>query len=134
MKKKEHIEKFGEAGYEEVLQRNRKWQEDNPEKVKAGRVNWRKTHPEKVKANDQARSRKGGKRYKQRRQHQMMGIPHEKELVRCKHKHKWTSFKKIIAPDSQLHHQWISGTSNYTGVALVEKDQHMHGFIDVIQI
>lgn len=132
MKKTEYIKKYGEAGYEVVLQRTIEWRKNNPEKMKAGGVNWRKTHPEKVKANDQARSRKGGKRYKQRRQHQMTGIPHKKELVRCKHK--WTSFKKIIAPGSQIHHEWIPGTANYTGVALVEKDQHMHGFIDIIQI
>ena len=64
----------------------------------------------------------------------MRGIPHEKELIRQKHSRKWTLYKKIIAPESQQHHQWLPGTADYIGVALVEKDQHMHGYIDVIQI
>lgn len=38
----------------------------------------------------------------------------------------------IIAPDSQLHHEWVPETCEYRGVALVEAEQHMHGFVDVI--
>lgn len=64
----------------------------------------------------------------------MHGIPHEKELVRQKHGNLYRPYKKIIAPESQLHHQWVPGTAEYTGVALVEAKPHQYGYIDVIQI
>ena len=64
----------------------------------------------------------------------MSGIPHAKNLIRKKHLKKWAPYKKIIAPASQLHHEWIPETADYRGMALVEKDQHLHGFIDVIQV
>jgi hypothetical protein len=51
-----------------------------------------------------------------------------------RHGYYWRPYKNIIAPGSQLHHNWIPGTADYTGLALVEADQHMRGFIEVIQI
>lgn len=149
MKKKECIRKYGIAAYKKKLQqgrdwyakhseefreRNRLWRENNQDVVKAGKANWAKSHPEEVKAKSQQQCRKGGKHYEKTRQYKMTGIQHEKELVRGKHNRLWATFKKIIAPESQFHHQWAPGTANYTGVALVEKDQHQHGYIDVIQI
>ena len=50
------------------------------------------------------------------------------------HGNLWRKYKNIIAPESQIHHEWIPGTANYRGVALVEADQHMHGIVDVIEI
>ena len=55
-------------------------------------------------------------------------------LIRNKHWRRWISYKRIIAPDSQIHHEWISEMADFRGVALVETDQHAHGFVDVIQI
>ena len=51
-----------------------------------------------------------------------------------KHAKQYKPCKAIIATDSQLHHEWIPKTAEYRGLALVEKDQHMHGFVDVIKI
>lgn len=58
----------------------------------------------------------------------------ERNKIRMKHANQYRPFKQIIAPDSQIHHEWIPETAEFRGVALVEKDQHMHGFIDVIKI
>lgn len=149
MNKTEFIEKYGEAAYDKQLLQNRNWKAKHPEEVKAHlkdwnakhsqgkkalNKEWRESNPKKIAENNHEESQKGGKYYEHNRHHKMTGIPHEKVLVRQKHQRIWTPFKQIIAPASQIHHEWIPGTADYTGVALVEKDQHLHGFIDVIQI
>lgn len=123
MKKEERIKKYGKTAYERKMQQSQEWNKKNQDKIKASND---KTGPE--------QSRKGGKYYDKKRKHQMTGIPHDKELVRGTHKRRWSPYKQIIAPESQIHHEWIPATSKYHGVALVEKYQHQHGFIDVIQI
>ena len=55
-------------------------------------------------------------------------------MIRSKHSRRWRKFKTLIAPGSELHHEWIPETAEYRGVALVEADQHRRGIIDVIQI
>ena len=77
---------------------------------------------------------KGSKGYRKAITYQMNGLPHAKRLIRLIHAQKWRPYKQLIAPESQLHHEWIPGTADYRGVALVETDNHTHGFIDVIQI
>ena len=134
MKKKEFIERRGKEAYEKLLEDNRQWEAANRDRHMETTRQWRAANPDRIKANGQERCRKGGKYYKRLKRYQMNGIPHEKGLVRAKHKRIWTPYKRIIAPDSQIHHQWLPNTANYTGVALVEKDQHQHGIIDVIQI
>lgn len=62
------------------------------------------------------------------------GIQGDRNKIRDIHRYKWRQYKRIIAPDSQLHHQWEPNSAEYAGVALVEKDAHMHGFIKVIEI
>lgn len=62
------------------------------------------------------------------------GIPREKYTIRRRHERRWGKYKRIIAFETQIHHEWIPNTSQYRGVALVEKNQHQHGIIDVIQI
>ena len=119
MEKEEYIKRYGKAAYEKMQQQCQEWKRD---------------HPEKVKASGKEQCRKGGKHYKQFIKHRSIGIPHERGLVRMKHGHLYRPYKKIIAPDSVLHHQWQVGTANYDGVALVEKQQHQHGYIDVVQI
>ena len=119
MKKEEFTKRYGEAAWEKRLQQ---WRE------------WKKTNPKKVKAQSQQQCRKGGRHYEQHYEHKMKGIPHARHLIRQRHGQRWRSFKKIIAPESQIHHEWLPKTANYRGVALVEKDQHQHGYIDVIQI
>ena len=110
------------------------WCLNHPEERKRRSREWALKHPEKVKANNHEMCHKGGKYYEQRLKYDSAGIRHERNLVRSKHKQRYRPYKKIIAPDSVLHHEWLPNTANYQGVALVEKDQHQHGFIDVIQI
>ena len=119
MKKVEHIEKYGIEAYEKKRQKGREWKEENPEKVKAS---------------NQEVHRKGGKYYQHTIGHMMSGLPHERKKVRGRHQNLFRPYKQIIAPESQIHHEWMAETANYRGVALVEKKQHQYGFIDVIQI
>ena len=119
MKKEEIIERYGTEAYENMLQENYKWRENNPDKVKA---------------KNKEISHKGGKYYKQHQDYYSTGIPYKRHLVRANHRRMWTPYKQIIAPDSQLHHEWIPETAKYRGLALVEKQPHQHGFIDIIQI
>lgn len=133
MNKEEYIKKHGKAAYEKQQQQTRDWRIANPDKVKATSA---KHNPESNRKNNPEISRKDGKYYKRRRQYQMDGVPHERELVRGKHQRHYTQYKKIIDPEglTQIHHEWIPETADFRGVALVEKDQHQHGYIDVIQI
>jgi hypothetical protein len=149
MNKKERIKRYGEEAYEKILEqrriyhkehkeeenaRNKKYNEEHPEQVIARVKKWQEEHPEVVKANDQEATRKGGKRYDQKLEYKRTGIPGEKNVIRSKHARDYKPYKDIVAPDSQLHHEWVPDTSEYRGVALVEADQHMHGFVDVIEI
>ena len=119
MKKVEYIEKHGIEAYEKIKARSEKWRRD---------------HPEEAEEQQHEICRKGGKYYERRLKYRLTGIPHEKDLVRGKHRRIWTPYKQIIAPESQIHHEWLPETANYRGVALVEKEQHRYGIIDVIQI
>ena len=123
MRKAEFIKKYGIKAYERAQQQ---WNEGS----RLRRLN----HPKEVIANHRKEARKGGKYYKHYREHQSTGIPGERNLIRNKHRSRYRKYKRIIAPDSQIHHQWIPNTAMYRGVALVEKYQHQYGFIDVIQI
>lgn len=119
MNKEERIKRYGKEADEKMEQQARDWHANNPEKV--------------VACNREI-SHKGGKWYEQHLKYNTSGIQGERHVIRKKHGHRYHPYKKIIAPESQIHHEWTRETANYTGVALVEKDQHMHGFIDVIQI
>ena len=119
MKKEERIKRYGEAAYEKKLQQNQDWASD---------------HPEETKANQHENGRKGGKYYEQHQKYKITGLQGERNRIRNRHRHHYHPYKQIIAPESQIHHQWLPETANFTGVALVEADQHMHGYIDVIQI
>ena len=123
MNKEEFIERYGEEKYEEHIEATMQWQRDNPELTRTN-----------SKKGNEKRYRKDGEFYEKGLYYQTNGLPHEKRLIRLTHAQRWRSFKQIIAPESQIHHEWIPGTANYRGVAIVEKDQHMHGYIDVIQI
>lgn len=123
MKKEEYIRKYGEAAYEKQQEQTRDWQSLNPMRLQAAgqRQNLKRNY-------------KDGEDYEKAIVYQMNGLPHEKRLIRLVHAQRWRQFKQIIAPESQLHHEWIPETADYRGLALVEKDRHMHGFINVIQI
>lgn len=147
--KDEFIAKHGEEAYERMLEQNRQWKEANPEratetsrewkKLNPERVTetsreWKKSNPEKVVESNHNHGRKGGKNYQKALGYSHTGLQGERNKIRYKHGRRWREYKKILAPSSQLHHEWVPGTAKYRGVALVEVDQHMHGFIDVIEI
>lgn len=119
MKKEDSVRRYGEEEYERRLEKNR---------------DWSKRHPTLIQVNSRKWDRKGGKFYERKREYDQMGLRRERNVIRAMHGEHYRPYKQIIAPASQIHHQWIPGTANYTGVALVEKDRHMQGFIDVIQI
>ena len=149
MKKEELIERYGEAAYETMLEQQRayqeahreahnanskKYREEHPEEEKARSKEYREDHPEKVLATNHEIHRKGGKHYDKNLEYQQTGLQGEKNTIRNKHRREYKPYKDIIAPESQIHHEWVPETAEYRGLALVEKDQHMHGFIDVIEI
>lgn len=119
MNKADFIKKYGKEKYE-------KQQEQTQD--------WRTTHPERALISTQKRHRKDGEDYEKTKLYGMNKLRHARELIRIKHRQKWRKFKRILAPESQLHHEWIPKTADYRGMALVEANQHTHGYIDVIQI
>jgi hypothetical protein len=62
------------------------------------------------------------------------GLQGARKRIRMKHGREYRPYKMIIAPESQIHHEWIDDTAEYRGVALVETKPHQYGIIDVIQI
>lgn len=134
MKKVEYIKRYGEKAYEKRLEAHRQWWAANHDSQLERVKQWSAANPEKVKARNREASCKGGKRYEQRKQYRMTEIQHKKDTIRRKHSRRWSPYKQIIASNSEVHHEWLPETANYTGVALVEKNAHRHGFIDVIQI
>ena len=142
MRKEEFIAEYGKAAYEKKAELHRKyimkWRKKNPKKViESNRKSHKLCHernPEKRIVAARETSRKGGIYYNWKLEYQRTGIPGERARIRHQHGRRWSQYKKVIAHNSQIHHEWIPGTAKYNGVALVEKDQHMHGFIDVIKI
>ena len=119
MKKKERIARYGEAAYEKL--------------GKMANEGYRK-YPEIALVRGREQSRKGGKRYELYRVYNSTGLRKDRKRIRAMHQDKWRKYKNIIAPWSQIHHEWCPETADYRGVVLVEADQHMHGFIKVIKI
>jgi hypothetical protein len=147
--KSEFIAKHGEVAYVKRLERRREWgrklpggekqrsqdrRDTDPEKWREYDRAWAERNPDKVKAKGREVSRKGGAYYEKKQKYRQTGIPGERERVRMRDGYYWRPYKRIIAPTSQLHHNWLPGTAEYTGLALVEANAHMHGVIDVIQI
>ena len=136
MNKAEYIKKYGEGAYSKILQRSRDFHTQYHEESLKQKRDWRAANPEKAKVVNREISRKGGKYYESALKYRTMGIPGEKNAIRCKHRAQYTPYKKIIDPEglTQIHHEWLLDTADYRGIALVEVNQHMHGYIDVIQI
>jgi len=116
MKKEEIIGRYGKDAYEKMLEQTRVWMNAHP-------------------GESAKNARKGGKYYKRLMANRKQELPSKKSIVRHKHRRRWNPFKRIIAPESHIHHNWLNdGTAGYSGVALVEADRHLQGYIDVIQI
>jgi maltooligosyltrehalose synthase len=121
--------------YEKRLEQMRAYNIAHKEEGNARARKYKEEHLERVRANDQEACRKGGKRYEKMLAYSRTSIPGDKKKIRRKHARQYKSYKDIIAPDSQLHHNWQNdGTAGYSGIALVEANAHQHGVIDVIQI
>jgi hypothetical protein len=134
MNKEEFVRRYGEAGYKRKLEQDGIWKTKNPDRVRKHDKTWRDNNPIKTKARDHERNRKGGKHYKNKLAYLKTGLPGERHKIRIKHADRYRPYKKIVAPASQVHHEWIPGTSRYRGIALVERDAHQHGIVDVIEI
>lgn len=134
LKKDEVIRRYGEAAYNKMLKQGRKWDEAHPGNAKARGNKWRIAHPEEVEAHEYERNRKGGRRYERKLQYLQTGLQGARHKVRVKHGAGYRQYKNIIAPESQIHHEWIPGTAEYHGIALVETNRHRYGIIDVIRI
>jgi len=145
MKKEERIARYGEEAYQKQLAQQRTYYKANKEEENARAKKWREEHQEQVKAyieehseqviaNNHESDRKGGKHYAKKLEYNHTGLRGERSRIRVKHAIQWRPFKTIVAPESQIHHEWIPDTSDYRGVALVEANAHQYGIIDVIQI
>jgi hypothetical protein len=155
MKKAECIKRYGEEEGERRLEQGQEYNKEHREEAKAAAKKYREEHkgkeeyrekekaynrkyqeenPEKVIANHQEESRKGGNRYDKHLKDNRTGLQGVKNRIRSDHRTQYKPYKDIIAPDSQIHHEWIPKTAEYTGLALVEAEQHMHGIVDVIEI
>ena len=132
--KEEFIERHGEEAYDKHLEQKRQEYKAKPDKVKAWVRQWQEANPGKMEEYVHSQCRKGGKGYEKKLKYEHTGLLGERNKIRSKHARMWRQYKSIIAPGSQLHHQWRPGTSEYSGLALVEADPHMHGIIDVIRI
>lgn len=119
MNKEESLAKYGKGAYKKHLEQRRQWDLE---------------HPEKARARSRKRNRRDGELYAQSRKYQTSGVQNKRNKIRSRHRCKWREYKKIIAPDSEIHHAWIEMSWKYTGVALVERNAHRHGIIDVIKI
>lgn len=132
--KEDYTRRHGEEAYKEKKRRNKEKYWADPKRNNEMCKEWREANPDIVRANSRQQCNKGGKYYGKTLEYNNTGLRCERNRVRGRHAYHYHPYKKIIAPDSELHHQWIPGTADYIGVALVEKDQHQHGIIDVIQI
>ena len=134
MNKEEFIGRYGEEAYAKKQAQSDAWNKTHPKERAVAQKAYSESHPEEVVAATREQTNKGGKYYDKKLVYDHTGLPGEKSVVRVNHARQWRPYKRIIAPWSQIHHEWIPGTADYRGVALVEKDQHIHGFIDVIEI
>lgn len=123
MKKENFIKKYGEKKYQEQMELHKVWVERHPVQFQAN-----------VRKQSREQNHKGDKFYAAKLRYKRTGTQGKRSQIRTKHGNFYRVYKQIIAPESQIHHEWIPGTPNFRGVALVEKDKHLHGFIDVIRI
>ena len=138
MRKEMFIARYGQEEYEKKLEHTRQWRVNNPDKMRESRRNWYLENPEKAwehsRKQNEEHARKGGKYYLKRQLYDSTALRGERNVIRANHRRNWRKYKKLIAPGSQIHHAWREGTAEYEGVALVEKDAHQYGIIDVIVI
>jgi len=79
-------------------------------------------------------SRKGGKYYEHMLQYERIGLRRERKIVRNRHRLRWNKHKGNWFTETEIHHEWLEGTANYRGIAIVDKTEHQHGIINPIEI
>jgi hypothetical protein len=119
MKKNDYLKKYWKEAYDRMLKQSR---------------DWHREHPDQARVLSYECCRKGGKYYKQKLLYDRTGLRGERSKIRVHDATHFNKLKHFFAQESQIHHQWVPGTAEHTGIALVEKDKHMHGIIDVILI
>ena len=128
------IKRYGYDKWDMSLEDWREWYDLNQQESKGKARIWRSQHPDIVKQKNREIWSAGGKYYAKNILYNKTGLRRERNKIRNIDSVRFRNFKRIIAPNSIIHHQWIPGTSNFSGSALVEKKAHQYGFIDVIQI
>ena len=61
-------------------------------------------------------------------------IQEERNRIRHEHYRRWKNYGKEFFQNVDIHHVWIEGTADYTGVAFVEREAHRRGIIRVVSI
>lgn len=148
MNTEERIRRYGQAAYEKRLQqardiyaahredenaRDKEWYAGHREEEIARSMKWQKANPDKVKVSKEKHNRKGGEYYEKRLEYNRTGLQGERRDIRNKHAKLYLVIKQAT-PNSVLHHEWLPGTAKYRGVALVDKEAHQNGIIEVIKI
>lgn len=133
-RKADYIARHGEEAYEKIKKLALETYYNNRSERQAQHRIWCKNNHLKVLEANRQRGRKGGKYYEKHLRDSQTGLRGDRNKIRCKDRRRWRKYKNFIAPDSQLHHQWVPNTAEYTGLALVEANPHRYGIIDVIQI
>ena len=133
MNKEEFIKRYGKVAHEKWRQQSKDWKKQHREEHNGFNRKCCTANPEKVKMHNQEHSRKGGKYYEKFLEYCHTGLQGERNKIRAKHTKQYRNTKQAT-PNSVLHHEWIPGTANYRGLALVEKVPHQHGIIKVIKV
>jgi hypothetical protein len=66
------------------------------------------------------RNRKGGESYDTYKKYNVTGIRGKRTRVRAIDGKNWRPFKKIIAPETEVHHLWKDGSAEFFGLAIVD--------------
>ena len=126
MKKEEYIRKYGPAAWEAKLSKARRTRITN--KVDKGLKDKKESKTENYIEQQelmrvQWKKDKGTKRRSRLSEDVLM----ERQKIRHAHYIKWGG-----GIDLDIHHGWIGDTADYQGVALVERDAHRRGIINIV--
>ena len=118
---------------EERNESSRKYHSEHREESNIRSKGWYKGNPEKVEEN-RKKQRKGGIYYEKKLRADQTGLRGERNRIRKKHAKRWRKYKGNWLTETQIHHEWIEGTAEYQGIAIVDKMEHQYGIINPIVI
>lgn len=159
MKKEEYIKKYGVEKWLEYIAYQRDYYTKNIEKVREKNREYQREYQRKYYAENKEkvkeRCREHIREYQHKyyadieirgRVHEYMkkycgslsdhnSIPYRKSLIRQRDHHRFFSIKQFFQNlQTDIHHEWIPNTADYTFIALVERDKHRYNIIDPIVI